>query len=239
MIERTESIFPEQYRILSGSALKIIAVTTMIIDHVAHHLLKDSGIVLLSFGGHELELYEVMRMVGRLAFPIFVFLIVEGFKYTRNRFKYGRNMLVFALISEIPWNLEHTGTLLYDKQNVFFTLFFGYLCICLIEKYRDDRIRQVLLPLAVLLFSMFFRADYGATGVAFIIMMYATNDNKVVQLLLGSSMLSSTWKSGLAFIPINLYNGKRGFITGKFWKYAFYAIYPVHITIIWLIKFII
>ena len=103
-------IIPEKLKILSGSALKCIALFTMIVDHVGLHLLRNSGIVLLHTGLGTLTLYTLMRKVGRMAFPIYCFLLVEGFLHTHDRKKYGLNLLVFALISEIPWDLEHTGT---------------------------------------------------------------------------------------------------------------------------------
>lgn len=105
-----QRLIPEQYRIISGSALKLIAVITMLIDHTASALLRDSDIVLITFGDKPLTLYYSMRFVGRIAFPIFAFLLAEGFVYTRNRVKYGVSLAVLALISELPWNLVHTGT---------------------------------------------------------------------------------------------------------------------------------
>ena len=118
---------------ISGSILKLLAVFSMLIDHMAYFLLKNDGTflqVLCAVGSREVTPYFLMRAFGRLAFPIFAFLIVEGFVYTRNRFKYGRNLLLFALMSEIPWNLVHAGTWHHPGQHVFFTLFFGYLGLC-------------------------------------------------------------------------------------------------------------
>ena len=135
---KAESVcIPEKYRILSGSALKCIALFTMIVDHVGLHLLRNSGIVLLHTSAGSLELFTLMRKVGRLAFPIYCFLLVEGFLHTHDRRKYGLNLLAFALISEIPWNLEHTGALHCSSQNVFFTLFLGYAGMCCIEELKE------------------------------------------------------------------------------------------------------
>ena len=103
-----------------------------------------------------------MRDVGRAAFPIFCFLLVEGFLHTHNRFKYGRNLLIFACISEIPWNFAQNGTLLYpDKQNVFFTLFLGYLAFCLVEHFEKNASMQLVCMLLLLAVSYFLKADYG------------------------------------------------------------------------------
>ena len=79
---------------LSGSSLKIIAVISMVIDHCAYYLLE-----------HGTVFYEAMRCVGRIAFPVFAFLITEGFAHTQNRKRYFLQLLGFAIISEVPWFL--------------------------------------------------------------------------------------------------------------------------------------
>ena len=235
-MEQRTGLIPEQYKILSGSALKCIALITMIIDHVAVVLLKNSHIVLLRVGTEALTLYTLMRKIGRMAFPIYCFLLVEGFLHTRDRRKYGLNLLIFALISEIPWNLEHTGTLQYAVQNVFFTLLLGYGGLCCIESYRDERGKQLVSLIALMLVAMNLKADYGVGGFAFILVMYLLREQKALQAVVGTCIESGGWAAGLAFIPINLYNGRRGFIRGRALKYAFYAAYPFHILILYWIR---
>ncbi len=218
-------IIPERWKVLSGSALKCLALITMIIDHTAY--------VLLSKGT---RIYVVMRAVGRLAFPIYCFLIAEGFLHTRDRKKYGIRLFLFALISELPWNLMNRGTLLYEKQNVFFTLLLGYLGLCAVE-YFKARPRYRLCALTVLfLTAVFLKADYGAAGYGLILLLYVLRDQKILQAGLGSCFLSGSWKAALAFIPINLYNGERGFVRSAWMKYAFYVIYPLHMLILAIIR---
>ena len=234
---KAESVcIPKKYKILSGSVLKCIALFTMIVDHVGLHLLRNSGIVLLYTSAGPLELFTLMRKVGRLAFPIYCFLLVEGFLHTHDRRKYGLNLLAFALISEIPWNLEHTGALYCPSQNVFFTLFLGYAGMCCIEELKERPLEQLISLIALVLVAMNLKADYGIGGFAFILVMYLLREQKILQAIVGTCIESGGWAAGLAFIPINLYNGQRGFIQGKFMKYLFYAAYPVHIMIIYLIK---
>lgn len=96
---------------LSGSALKVIAVISMVIDHSAYYLME-----------HETLLYEVMRCFGRIAFPVFAFLIAEGFQHTRNRIKYFLQLLGFAVVSEVPWYLLNGAD---GTHNVLFTLALG------------------------------------------------------------------------------------------------------------------
>ena len=235
-MEQKLQVIPERYKVLSGSALKCIALATMIIDHVAVVLLKNSGIVLMHTGLGTLTLYTLMRKTGRLAFPIYCFLLVEGFLHTSDRKKYGRNLLLFALISELPWNLEHTGTLRYAAQNVFFTLFLGYVGLCCLDDLKDQPGKQLAALLLLVLVAINGKADYGVTGFGFILLLYILRDQKILQAVVGTCFLTSTWAGGLAFLPINLYNGKRGFIRGKILKYAFYTAYPLHILLLYWIR---
>ena len=235
-MEEKKTVIPDKYRVLSGSALKLIALVTMLIDHIAVVLMKNSRIVLLRTGWGTLTLYTLMRKIGRISFPIYCFLLVEGFLHTRDRKKYGKNLLLFALISEIPWNLEHTGTLHYPVQNVFFTLFLGYAGLCCIEELKERPREQLISLIALMLVGMNLNADYGIGGFAFILVMYLLREQKILQAVVGTCIESGGWAAGLAFIPINLYNGKRGFVRGKAMKYLFYAAYPLHILILYFVK---
>ena len=156
--------------------------------------------------------------------------------HTHNRRKYGWNLFLFAMISEIAWNLEHTGTFFYAKQNVMFTLLFGYLGLCSIEAFKEDSFRQFIALLFLLIVSAVFKADYGLVGFGFILMMYALRDQKIIRAVIGSTILSRGWVAGLAFIPISMYSGQRGFAQKPVFKYSFYAFYPLHLLVIYCIK---
>ena len=223
------------WQILSGSWLKVIAVTTMLIDHLAAYYWKGMAPfqeVWFTVGNHSVTPCVILRLVGRISFPLFAFLIVEGFLHTRDRKRYGCNLLVFAFLSEIPWNLVHSGTWHYPGQNVFFTLFLGYLGLCAIELYKDDAKRLLAALLGLLALSVLLRCDYGCSGYGFILLLYVLRNNKVLQAIIGSCVLGSRWIAGLAFIPINMYNGQRGFVKGPIAKYFFYAFYPLHLLAI-------
>ena len=174
--------------------------------------------------------------IGRVAFPIFCFLLAEGFLHTKNRFRYGRNLLLFAILSELPWNYIHTNTFFYEKQNVFFTLFIGYLGFCAIEYFREKQTLQLFSILGLLGISFFFQADYGWKGFIFLLIMYTLHKERTAQAIIGSCWLSYEWKACFAFLSINMYNGKRGFIKGKGAKYFFYAFYPLHLTLLIFIR---
>lgn len=233
------NLVSQKYRFLSGSVLKIIAVATMLIDHTASVLLARNAIGITVLG-HSVRLYTVMRLIGRMAFPIYAFLITEGFIHTRNRKRYGINLLVFAFVSEIPWNLEHSGEpFLAESQNVFFTLLFGYLGICMIEKYKGKIGLQAVWLIALLIISTFAHCDYGAIGFALILMLYLLRDYSLLQTVIGTALLSKSYMTiGVfaGFASVNLYNGRRGFIKGSFLKYLFYAIYPAHMLVLYYLK---
>jgi len=229
-------IFPEKYHFLSGSALKTLALVTMLIDHSAvvfYPLLKTE---LFTLGATQVTVYYLLRTIGRIAFPTYVFLLTEGYQHTRNRKRYALNLLIFALLSEIPYNLIHQGTLLYRSQNVFFTLFLGFLGIWVLDRFREEQKKQLLLLLGLLVVAIFAKADYGWLGFGFILAVYLLREMPVAQAIVGSCFLASQRCAGLAFLPINLYNGKRGYIHGPVLKYLFYAIYPVHLLLLWYLR---
>lgn len=207
------------------------------IDHLALFLLsRQEAFVapVITVLGKGISYYFLMRCIGRLAFPLFAFLLVEGFLHTRDRVRYGINLFVFALISEIPWVLLHSGTLRLTGHNVMFTLLLGFFALYAIEQYRQTNPKRLTaILLGLLCFSFLFRADYNGSGFAFIVMLYALRRHLLLSAVIGSCMLPMKWMAGLAFIPISMYNGKRGFIHGIIAKYSFYAFYPAHLMLIY------
>ena len=232
-------LVPEKYRFLSGSALKLLAVASMLCDHIALCFLQRDPTVLLQVFGRTFTLYKTMRLFGRIAFPLFAFLLVEGFAHTRDRRSYGLRLLIFALISEIPWNLMLHSSLFYDRQNVLFTLFLGFAGLCTVEALeRDggDRLRNGLLLVALFALSAGLRSDYGGRGFCFILLLYLLRERPLFRALVGTYLLSGAPAAGFAFIPIAFYSGKRGFIRGRVSGLAFYAIYPLHMLVLYLLR---
>jgi len=236
-----KSIFPDKYRILSGSMLKLIAMIAMLIDHTAFILapvLPFMRQTLLAIGGTNITLYWIMRKIGRIAFPIFCFLITEGYTHTRNKIKYGLNLLIFAVISEIPYNLQFGEFFYFKYQNVFFTLFLGLLLIYILENISNPLKRIIAMGIVVIV-SIFLKGDYGMQGALVILLIYVLRERPAAQAILSYPLWSGGYAALAAFLPINLYNGQRGFIKSKGAKYGFYLFYPVHITILVLIKYLI
>ncbi len=242
---------------ISGSTLKIIAVISMLIDHFAAGVL---GRYLWINGGDGLDftdteavgqwlmqnqklyvVYNIMRMVGRIAFPIYCFLLVQGFTYTKNRMKYAARMIIFAVISEIPFDLLFRSTPLeFGYQNVFFTLFLGLLAMIGINWVEENRetinaLFRILLTFAIIAGCMAMASnmhtDYAAIGILCIIVLYLFRKSKRYQILAGCAVFIWELTAPLAFIPIGFYNGKRGWNL----KYFFYLFYPVHLLLLYLL----
>lgn len=219
---------------LSGSTLKWIAMVTMIIDHMGAAILLP----LLNSGQLETfdyslayTAYTSFRLIGRIAFPIFCFLLVEGFFYTSNKEKYAIRLGIFALISEIPFNLaisQQFFDLAY--QNVFFTLLLGLLAIWLasIMKYRWLGIIPIVL-LAIA--AEYFNTDYGMFGVILIGALYVTRDQRLIQSFAGAVLVLWEVTAPISFVITYFYNGLRGRYNAKW----LYWIYPIHLLIFGLI----
>lgn len=232
------------FQILSGNALKMIAVITMLIDHIGVVLIENGilgGPFNYDFNAIWASQYltmwwkvdRVLRYIGRLAFPIFCFLIVEGLVHTRNVKNYGRRLLIFALISEIPFDLAAFGTWFCpDYQNVYFTLFLGLLAIAGIRKFQEEGnlYKQALVMVLCCGCAKLLKTDYGMFGVFFIILLYLCRSRIVMQTVLGSvALLEDALTAPLAFVPIRMYNGTRG---KRNWKWFFYVFYPAHLLVL-------
>ena len=223
---------------LNGSTLKMIAVVTMLIDHIAAVLLVKFFIV---NGTWELtDLYQLMRNIGRIAFPIYCFLLVEGFMRTSNVKKYLGRMLLFAFISEIPFDLSFAGKVINsDYQNVMFTLFWGLLAMYVsqtVELKTDKWYMRWFLTALIWLTAAggaeIMLADYGAKGVGCICVLYLLRYVKGLQLLGGALAFSWEFPAPLSFLFIALYNGEKG----RSLKHFFYGFYPVHLLVLYLVS---
>lgn len=243
---------------ISGSTLKIVAVVCMLLDHTAAvvlgYILMYNGIfyvgdVSLQYIRELIQsdaigwvylAYQVMRRItGRMAFPIYCFLLIEGFEKTGNRIKYAGRLLLFALISEIPFNLAFSREMFFPTyQNVFFTLFIGLLMIWAMEGI--ERRCGSLLPklagwalvfLAAAVISEKIYCDYGAHGVIAIALLYLFRQNRTEQIIAGCIAFLWEITAPLAFVFVALYNGKRGIKL----KYFFYVFYPAHLLILYLL----
>lgn len=227
-----------KYRILNGSHLKLIAVITMFIDHFAL-ILEDALPILQMPIFASFTLFYCMRRIGRLAFPLFCFLLTEGFVHTRSRLRYCGNLLAFALLSEIPYNNIISGNLLHPStQNIYFTLLLGVLALWLLESPLKTGYKALILFPGIVLIP-YLHVTYGPTGVLLIVLLYTLRQQPLLRALLALPFLSGGYAAWLAFVPMSLYNGQRGFIRGKVLKYAFYIFYPLHLLLLYGLKLLI
>lgn len=226
---------PYQKYHLSGSDLKNIALVTMAIDHFAASDLLFAifnVLPLSSINNHLMLIYELMRTIGRIAFPIYCFLLVEGFFHTSSRKKYALRLFFFALISEIPFNLAFQRSLFDSSyQNVFFTLLIGFLVLWMIDSFKKTTffiLPSIVVFLAGCYLAEWLHTDYGFHGIILITIFYLFHDYKTARTVIGC--LSLLWEAPacLAFIPIHFYDGRKGKSLNK---YFFYAFYPLHLLL--------
>lgn len=220
---------------LSGSTLKIIAMVTMLIDHIGAAVLARMIIA----GNVKLyDMYHVLRLIGRIAFPIFCFLLVEGFVHTRSLGKYAARLCLFAVLSEIPFDLAFASKVLeFEHQNVFFTMAIGLLTIMAykrIEEFENmNPMPKWFLQLSAAIVGGFvaeiLRTDYGMLGVVVIVALYALRINRFFQIVAGCILFIENITALLAFIPVSLYSGMRGLSI----KWLFYVFYPVHLLMLY------
>lgn len=227
---------------LSGSTLKLVACVTMLIDHTG------AAVVNTMMSANRLRttdpamwqtlssLYSKMRLVGRLAFPIFCFLIVEGFFHTRSVKNYCQRLFLFALVSEFPFDFALKASVPYwRKQNVYFTLLIGLLCLYLLEELRGMPWIQFFAVAASMYLSDALMTDYNFKGVFLIVMLYFFHDHRLYQSVVGAASIAWERFAPLSFVLCFFYNGKRGLRL----RYFFYLFYPVHLVVLGIIKHLI
>ena len=213
----------------SGSTLKVIAMVSMVTDHIALYFLKDDTF-----------LYGAMRCMGRIAFPVFAFLIAEGLIHTRNRMRYFLTLLGFAAVSELPWCLLNGAD---GTHNVMFTLALGVTALAAFEALKKSGILCGTVTLLIALFATWSGVDYEWRGILMIVIFhlfqkcrntFPSHLCRMAQLLFTFPLMVHYGIIGaiLACTVILFYNGRRGFIQGNVAKYGFYAFYPAHLFIL-------
>lgn len=252
-----------QKRGISSAVLKNIAVVTMLIDHIGAvivtRLLIENGLYTAMVNQESYDawmgqygglygIYMAMRIVGRFAFPIYCFLLVEGFQKTHDVKKYLGRMFLFAFLSEVPFDLALSGKAWYPEyQNVFFTLLLGLMVIAglhLVEQRFagtdiGKKILRAGLDAAMILagcaLALILKTDYDFKGVLAITVLYLFRNRKKAQVWAGVIVFllmdGIEMIAALSFILIWFYNGTRG----RQNKYFFYFFYPVHLLLLWLV----
>lgn len=229
---------------ISAGTLKIIAVITMLIDHVAAAVLLR---YIYATADRELiPIYNAMRQIGRIAFPIYCFMLVEGLERTHSRGKYLARMVGFALISEVPFDLAFSSQVLeVGYQNVFFTLVIALAAMVGMEQIRESvklpilQIGLIALTVAgAMVLAGIMQTDYDWRGVCCILIMYFLRHCRRAELIAGYAafvVLLGELTALPAFIALAFYRGRKGFSA----KYFFYGFYPIHLLILYFVCMII
>lgn len=239
----------DKYKKIDAISLKYLAMLFMLLDHLWATIIPGN---------------DWMNCVGRLAFPIFAFQIVEGYYHTSDYKKYIKRLFIFALISEIPFNLMTTSSYIYPfGQNVIFNFVYGLITINAIQNIinKEKILKNTLISLLMMVLSIITFPDYGLMGYLTVMLFYVTRDMKMAWLfqLLGMTYLNWFSFKGLTVyyeilgssIPVLVqsfailslifiwqYNGKAGSNNPLLRKVA-YWFYPVHMLVIYIIARII
>lgn len=237
MFERISEIGKSKIEGLSGAQLKYIAFLSMFIDHF------NKGLIYPNLNGGFLnKISDLFDILGRIAFPIFLFLLIEGYFKTRNRWKYLLTLCFFGVLSEIPFDMFTTSSFFeINWNNMMFTL-----AMVLITVWSIDALKEKIVPFSVVLWyfisfiilifmcfiAMNFGVDYEHHAILIGYFFYVFYNKRLLAILFGFlSVYKQPW-SLLGFGLILLYNGKRG-NQNKILNYCFY---PLHLLILGVLR---
>lgn len=229
-------------------------------NYIIAPLVDQGNITLANYQIVDNFIRFTLQGIGTIAFPLFCFLLSEGFHYTSNRYRYIGVMLVFAIISEIPFDIsffnrysanEGTYPFYWKYQNVYFTLFLGLLTLLCIEKIKSktqklpEIIKTVSLKLIFIIgmafISVIIQSDYNSQGILYITSFYICRRNRLYQILLFIILFIATTGNQptiytyITVLIILFYNGKRKKTRSKYFYYLFY---PVHIMLLYLLTIV-
>ena len=203
---------------VTSFVLKIIAIISMLIDHTTVALYEV-------IPGEMWDIYDVGRWIGRTAFPLFCFMIVEGYYHTRNKWRYLGSLIFLAFISELPFDalIENNGFVLeFSSQNVFFTLALGLFAIIIIDGINEkieniflSKIFQFVVVLLILFVSLQLSADYGIVGVVLILFIYYFEKMQAGLAKINEKFASDKTKFVLAGIAVLIWLISYDFLAGR------------------------
>ena len=223
---------------MSSFALRLLAMLAMLCDHAGLALFPRIG---------------AFRCVGRLAFPLYCFLLVQGYLHTRDLRAYARRLLLVAILSEIPFDLLIFGRIASPvEQNVLFALLLGLAAVWTVDRFEHDPMRAAFGTLLIFVASMLMRVSYGWLGIALCLWFYKLRASRAKQALcilpieavyclsLALSGVEASWvlvslcAMGAA-LPVYLYSGRQG-PRSRVLSFLFYAAYPAHIIALLIIR---
>ena len=214
------------FKILTSYHLKNIALLTMLIDHI--------GCVFF-------EEIILFRIIGRISFILYAFLLVNGSVYTSNMLKYIKKLFFWAIISEIPYDLVFNHAFFsFKSQNIFFSLLIGALGIYFYKMIKNIMLRASVFSLGIFI-AYILKLDYSWYGVTLIYGLYIFRNYELLKFgfLQGLSTFYAIYMlsilqffSFLSIMPIYFYNGKRGVKTGN----IYYSYYALHLLFLYIVK---
>lgn len=237
---------------ISGTGLKLLALISMLIDHFAVIIIQNGKLygyvpeyyamaIETPLGQKWQAAYELCRLIGRLAFPIFSFLLVEGFLRSSDFWRYFRRVLIMAILAEVPYDLAFSNeTYNFAMQNVGWTLAAGLLMLYGMRKFRRSTALSLLSPLLFGAVAELLHLEYGALAIFTMALLYIFRKEKGLRLfsgalLSGINSYESYGLGALAYLPIFFYNGERG----RFQlRWFFYVFYPLHLLFMYLMIYI-
>lgn len=223
---------------LTSFDLKLLAILFMTIDHIGAILFPS---------------IRLLRAIGRLSLPIFIFLLIEGFNHTTNKRNYFLRLLFFAIISEPIYDFAFYKTFYYPQnQNILFLLTLSFILLCILSKinqFIDQKVKTdplIVKTLAHIYLTLFFgflaiifRLDYSIYGIMMVYFMYLFQNHliyfMIILLPITLLFLPNGLSQSLCFLSlilISLYNKEKGHNL----KYFFYIYYPLHILILGIIN---
>lgn len=228
-------------KILPQESLKLIACITMLIDHFGHAIVPYLPVPYM------VELYYACRIMGRLAFPIYCFLLVEGMHHTRSPKKYILRLGVGILLAELPFDILFEGGISWAYQSVMVTLTLGAIMLLCMQRVEKKGLKLLLvIPFAIL--AELAKCDYGSWGIV-MIAVFALFDRLSMQTM-GILLVNACMESAMipifgipmsvqlfatfAMVPIALYSGRK-LSHSRTVQWAFYLFYPVHLLLLWIV----
>lgn len=223
---------------ISQEVLKIIACVTMFIDHFGAAIVPRLPLANL------VTIYYICRGIGRIAFPIYCFLLVEGMRHTRNAGKYILRLAIGILLAELPFDFLFDGGFTWASQSVMVTLTLGAIMLWCMQK-TEKKVWRILLILPFAVLAEIAQCDYGGWGIAMIAVFALLEQFPLqfvgllfVSILMPSAAIavfgisvSAEMAALFAMIPIGLYSGQK-LTQSRAVQWAFYLFYPVHMLIL-------
>ena len=241
----------------SHNALLVIAMFTMLLDHIAYTLIQNGKLygydatlyynaISLPEAKPWLLLYKILRTIGRISFPLYTFLIVEGFRKTSNLFKYFMRILILALLSEIPYDLMIFNKLIsvdcFTIQNVLWTYLVGLLMLQMIKIMKPLPIVLTVIPVIIAgAITYFLKSDYWLEGILLMYVLYIFRNDlnlKCLVVIIITFLMSIQRYYGFAAVSIifiYFYDGTKGYLNLRRFHYLFY---PLHMLVLYGILFV-